>query len=81
MTRPPIEMSMEELLALPVTFDLMRAGQAFGLGRTISYELAQAGNFPCTVRKLGERYKVTKADLFLALGIDLELPAEQQGAA
>lgn len=67
--RERIGMSLEELLALPVTVDIVTAGKPFGLGRTIAYELARKGEFPCRVLPLGKRYKVTKADLFAALGI------------
>ena len=81
MPRAPIRMSMAELRELPVTVDLVTAGRAFGLGRTIAYELQQKGEFPCPVRRLGERYRVTKADLFRALGVDLDPAAAEQGAA
>lgn len=72
MPRSSIGMSTEELLALPVSFDLETAGRAFGLGRTKSHELARAGEFPCPVRRLGRRYRVTKADLFRELGLNLD---------
>lgn len=68
----PIEMSLKELLALPVTFDLVTAGRAFGLGRTKSHELARADDFPCPVRRIGKRYVVTKPDLFRELGLSLD---------
>lgn len=70
MARKPITMSRDELLKLPVTVDLRTAAKAFGLGRTLAYALAQNDNFPCRVLKLGERYKVTRADLFRALGVE-----------
>lgn len=74
------QMSMEELYALPAAFDLETAGRALGLGRTKSHELARAAEFPCPVLRLGKVYRVTKADLFLVL--KLELPAApEQGAA
>ena len=85
MPRKPIQMSTAELLELPVAFDLETAGRAFGLGRTKSHELARADDFPCPVRRLGVRYRVTKADLFRALGLDAEgTPADspaEKGAA
>ena len=72
MARAPIEMTMEELLRLPVTVSLVTAGRAFGLGRELSYELAQRDEFPCPVRRLGQRLRITKADLFVALGLRLD---------
>lgn len=63
-------MTMDELLALPVSFDLVTAGRAFRIGRTKSHELARADEFPCRVLRLGHSYRVTRTDLFAALGID-----------
>jgi hypothetical protein len=80
MARRPIQMSTTELHELPVAFDLETAGRAFGLGRTKSHELARAGDFPCPVRRLGRRYRVTKADLFRELGLNLD-GTPLQGAA
>lgn len=68
------EMSMEELLALPVTVDVVTAGRAFGLGQEKSYELANAGEFPCRLQKIGKRWLATKADLFASLGLELPNP-------
>jgi hypothetical protein len=45
-------MTIDEALVLPVSVDLATAGRAFGLGRTKSYELARAGQFPCPVLTL-----------------------------
>jgi hypothetical protein len=70
-----IKMSSAEVLALPVAVDLVTAGRALGLGRTLSYDLARAGKFPCPVLLLGERYRVTRADLLKTLGLDPEAHA------
>lgn len=73
-------MSMEELLALPVSIDLETAGRAFGLGRTKSHELARADDFPCPVKRFGNRYRVLRADLLAAVGLDPVLAARQPAA-
>jgi hypothetical protein len=76
-----IGMSTRELLALPVAMDLETAGKAFGLGRTKSHEMARAGEFPCRVLRLGKRYRVIRADLFRALGVDADgTPANDDAA-
>jgi hypothetical protein len=67
MIRP---MTHDELLALPVSVDLVTAGRAFGLGRTVAHELARANEFPCRVIRAGHRYRVPRAALFEALGVD-----------
>jgi hypothetical protein len=68
MIRP---MTHAELLALPVSVDIVTAGRAFGLGRTKSHELARADEFPCRVIRVGERYRVPRTELLRALGINL----------
>jgi len=72
-------LSEEQILALPATVDLPTAGRAFGLGRTMAYELARAGQFPCPVLPLGRRFRVTKANLVRALGI--QVPAAAPASA
>jgi hypothetical protein len=62
-------MTVEELLALPVAVDLVTAGRAFGVARTKAHELARNGEFPCPVLKLGNAYRVSRAEIFRALGI------------
>jgi hypothetical protein len=64
-----LEMTMDELLALPVSVDLVTAGRAFGLGRTRAFELAKADEFPCKVLRVGVKYRVARSALFEALGI------------
>jgi hypothetical protein len=62
-------MTLEELRELPVSFPLVTAGRAFDIGRTKAHELARSGEFPCRVLRIGSSYRVTRADLFRALGI------------
>ena len=73
-----LAMSLDELLALPVSVDLVTAGRAFGLGRTKAFDLAQAGEFPCPVIRVGLRYRVPRSGLLEALGVD---PALTNGDA
>jgi hypothetical protein len=58
-----------EVLALPVTVDVVTAGRCFGLGRDASYRAAADGSFPAPVLHLGRRLVVTRAALLDALGI------------
>ncbi len=74
-------MTLDELLALPVAVDLVTAGRAWGLGRTKAHELARAGAFPCPVQRLGNAYRVTRADLLRSLGIALAEAAGTPPAA
>lgn len=63
-------MTQAELDALPVSFDLMVACRAHGIGRTLGYDLAKRGEFPCRVLRIGNRYRVTRADLLRSLGVE-----------
>ena len=64
------EMSLDELLSLPVSVDLTTAGRAFGIGRTKSFELARQGRFPVKVISVGAKYRVSRTAIFEALGLD-----------
>lgn len=63
-----LAMTRTELLALPVTVDLPLAARAVGMGRTLAYDLAKRGEFPVRVLRLGNRYRVPRADLLRYLG-------------
>jgi hypothetical protein len=68
MARNP--MTTDEVLALPAAVDLVSAGRALGLGRTKAYELARRGALPVRVLRLGNAYRVPRADLLAALGLE-----------
>lgn len=65
-------MTKAELLALPVTVDIVTAGRAFGLGRSGAYDLAARGDFPCRVVKVGRARRVPRAELLRVLGLEDE---------
>jgi hypothetical protein len=64
-------MTMAEVMMLPAVTDLVSAGKALGMGRTRSYELAQAGTFPCRLLRIGRTYQVPTAGLLTLLGVPL----------
>jgi hypothetical protein len=63
-------LTLDELNDLGVSTDVPTAGRAFGYSREASYRLAQDGQFPCPVLKVGSRYVVPVAGLKRALGLD-----------
>ena len=65
-------MSMDELMALPVSVDVVTACRAFGIGRTHAYHLAKTGRIAAGVPviEVGGKYRVNRADLFRALGVE-----------
>ena len=66
-----VQMTMEELYALPPVVAYEVAGRAFGMARHKSARMLAAGEFPVKVRPLGVRKVVYKSELFTALGIPL----------
>jgi hypothetical protein len=58
-----------EVADLPVMVDLLTAGRMLGIGRTTAYKLAQAGEFPCPVVRVGGVYKVPTIGLLRLLGL------------
>lgn len=77
MSAPGKRMSLDEVLELPAAVPLVTAGLAFGIGRTKTYELAKAGEFPCRVLPLGPKFVVPKTEILAALGIE---PADPDGS-
>ena len=62
--------SVEQIRALGVTTDLVTAGSVLGIGRTTAYRLAQVGQFPVPVRRLGHRYQVLVGHLLRAVDVE-----------
>ncbi|MFI1563909.1 helix-turn-helix domain-containing protein [Streptomyces sp. NPDC020490] len=59
----------DELLSLPVTVDVETAGRAFGVGRTVAYRMVRDGEFPVPVIRVGNKYRVSAAELWRVLGV------------
>ncbi|WP_405599565.1 hypothetical protein OG741_19335 [Streptomyces sp. NBC_01410] len=62
-------MKENEVRNLPAAVDVVTAGKALGLGRSKSYALAQSGDFPIPLMRLGAQYRARRADLLALLGI------------
>ncbi|KPI15711.1 hypothetical protein OK074_2156 [Actinobacteria bacterium OK074] len=62
-------MTRDELLSLPVTVDVETAGRAFGVGRTVAYRMVRDGEFPVPVLRVGNKYRVSSAELRRVLGV------------
>lgn len=54
--------------SLPLTMDLVSAGKILGIGRSTTYELVRQDKFPVRVLKLGNKFRVSRADLLAYLG-------------
>ncbi|WP_155338299.1 helix-turn-helix transcriptional regulator [Acrocarpospora corrugata] len=48
--------------------DVVTAGRLLGMGRTKAYRLAQTGQFPCRVLRIGGRYMVPVRGVRALLG-------------
>ncbi|MFI6184284.1 DNA-binding protein [Nonomuraea sp. NPDC051191] len=51
----------------PEVVSLLAAGRLLGMGRTKAYRLAKAGEFPCRVLRIGDRYAVPVRALWALL--------------
>jgi hypothetical protein len=67
--RPATGWTAEDVLALPVTVDLLTAGEVLGMRRNATYQTARDGRFPVPLIRVGSRYRVAAADLRRALGL------------
>ncbi|GGS15281.1 hypothetical protein GCM10010252_63270 [Streptomyces aureoverticillatus] len=80
-------LSFTEMFELPVAVDLRTAARALGIGSTTAYRLIREDEFPCSVLRVGGRYRIPTKELMRALGIedrplysmDLELGADGPG--
>ena len=69
-TRAPQVWTIDAVRGLGTTIDVETAGAILGIGRSKSYELAKAGEFPVRVLRIGRRYLVPTPALLDLLGID-----------
>ncbi len=70
-----MHMSMEELLALPVSFGLPVAAKALGIGRNKAYEMVADGTFPIPWHRYRREFRVHRPDLFRHLGLPPDMVA------
>ena len=63
-------MAPAEVMDLPVMVPLDTANRALCVGRTLGYQMAKTGNYPVRVHRLGNQYRVARADLLRFLGIE-----------
>ncbi|WP_432976766.1 DNA-binding protein [Dactylosporangium sp. CA-233914] len=81
-TRNPVEVwTIDAVRKLPATVDIETAGAVLGIGRSKSYELAKAEEFPVRVLRIGRRYLVPTNLLFKLLGVDDDTDSGRQSAA
>jgi hypothetical protein len=62
-------MSLEELLALPATVNVVTAARALGIGHNKAYLLIKSGDFPVRVLFMGSTVRIPTAALWEALGV------------
>lgn len=65
-----------ELLVLPAVIDVVTAGKALGLGRTLAHALVRRGEFPVPVFRLGRVYRVPTAAVLELLELPPEVRAD-----
>lgn len=73
-----MSMTRDEVLALPVTVDLLTTARALGIGRSMAYEMAHEGTYPVPLFNVGKRYRAMRADLLAVLGVADAVPGPAQ---
>jgi hypothetical protein len=68
-TDAPRVWTIEAVRGLGATVDVETAGAILGIGRSKSYELAKANEFPVRIIRIGRRYLVPTAAILELLGI------------
>lgn len=63
-------MTETEVRALPVMVKLDDSNRALNIGRTTGYTLALTDDYPVPVHRVGNQYRVARADLLRFLGIE-----------
>jgi excisionase family DNA binding protein len=58
-------------LSLPPVFPVQVASRVLKIGRNLTYALIDQGEYPVRVLRIGNRYRVSKADLLQFLGYDI----------
>ena len=77
-----IQMTPDEVRALPASVPLVTAGRAFGMGRSGTFDAYHRGDFPCRVIRVGARKLVVpRAEILRALGIEDTRPADAERSA
>ena len=69
-TDAPQIWTIEAIRSLGATIDVETAGAILGIGRSKSYELAKADEFPVRILRIGRRYLVPTPAILELLGID-----------
>ena len=62
-------LTFDELGSLPCVISVETAAKALGISRTLAYQLAKQGNFPCQVIRIASTYRVATADLLRHLAV------------
>ncbi|GAA1673799.1 hypothetical protein [Fodinicola feengrottensis] len=65
----PPQISLADLAELPAIVSLRTSAAVLGIARTVAYELARMGKFPCPLLRIGTVYEVATTDLLFLLGI------------
>ncbi|WP_253917176.1 DNA-binding protein [Streptomyces sp. MNP-20] len=63
------DMTLQELLALPPTVNVVTAARALGIGTHKAYDLIKEGSFPVQPLVLGRTVKIPTAALWKVLGV------------
>ena len=64
-----LQMTEEEILALPTVVDVPTAAAILGIGRTAAYELIRTNRWPTRVLRMGKLIRIPTAPLRALVGV------------
>lgn len=64
-----LQMTEEEILALPTVVDVPTAAAVLGIGRTAAYELIRTNRWPTRVLRMGKLIRIPTAPLRALVGV------------
>ena len=64
-----LQLTEEEILALPTVVDVPTAAAVLGIGRTAAYELIRTNRWPTRVLRMGKLIRIPTAPLRALVGV------------
>ena len=64
-----LQLTEEDILALPTVVDVPTAAAVLGIGRTAAYELIRTNRWPTRVLRMGKLIRIPTAPLLALVGV------------
>lgn len=64
-----VQLTEQDVLALPTVVDVPTAAAVLGIGRTAAYELIRTDQWPTSVLRMGKLIRIPTAPLLALVGV------------